>query len=365
MTVESAEAGQTDALETSEAAGGGWKRRGVLRAVALRLLALPPTLIVLVTFSFLITAVLPSNPARVVLGDMASGEAVAEFNHELGLDQPVIEQYFMYWGRLLRGDLGTSFYSGLPVGDEIAHRAGSTLALIVSALILAFAMGVGIALVGTRFPGRFADRSGSFVVSVSQSIPPFVLGIVLLYLLSYQFGIAPPPSGQQPLAAETPPQVTGVLAIDMVLAGRFSELGSVLSHMALPVTALAFGYLAFFARITRPALETAMASDQVQFARTLGLSEARVLHYGWLEARVPVIAYSGQLFAEMLGATAILETIFSWNGLGQWAITSILKLDIPSIQGFVLVAGTATFVVFFALDFIAKALDPRIRYDRN
>lgn len=340
----------------------GGRRHPLLKAAAVRLLALPPTLFVLGSFSFLMTAVLPSNPARVVLGDMASAEDIKAFNSELGLDKPILEQYSDYWGRLLHGDLGASFYSGIPVQEEITHRLGSTLELIVIALILAFVVGVGIALIGVRYQGRSPDRTGLLVVSVSQAVAPFVLGIVLLYVLSYLLGWAPPPSGQLELSGTSPPFVTGVLPIDMLLAGRGDALGSVLSHMALPVGALAFGYLAFFARIARPALDQALNSDQVQFARTLGLGDLRVLQYAWLEARVPVVAYAGQLFAEMLGTTAILETIFAWNGLGQWAIQSILKLDIPSIQGFVLVAGTMTFIVFFAFDLVAKALDPRIRY---
>jgi peptide/nickel transport system permease protein len=196
--------------------------------------------------------------------------------------------------------------------------------------------------------------------SVLQSVPDFFLGLILIYVVFFLLGLAPSPSGRLDIVETPPPDRTGFLLIDSVVAGQWSTLRSVVAHLFLPVVTLGLVYAAYFAKTARSTVGKALGSQQVQFARAMGLPERTVVRYAFVEARTTLVTYSAVLFAALFGGETIVERIFAWGGLGTWALDGILKLDLPVVQGMVLVAGLITLVTYTALDIAVGLLDPRI-----
>lgn len=328
-----------------------------------RILFLPLALFAVVVLAFLLVNALPGNPAGVIAGPAATPEEISAIEARLGLNQPLHERFFTYVAGLLQGDFGTSYYTERPVLDEVLRFLPATLELVALSLGLAALLGVGLGTLAAYHKGRLADRASRMLVTTFQAIPDFFLALLLIYFVFYVAGWAPAPVGQLGLLDNPPPRVTGALMVDAALAGDAQVFGSALRHAFLPVLTLGVYYSAYFARSTYAAMLPALESKQVEFARASGLTERRVLGYAFRQARTPILTYGGILLAALLGGAAIVETIFSWGGFGEWAIDAILQLDVPSVQGFILFAGLGTLVVFTALDILVAMLDPRVRYD--
>ena len=338
------------------------KRRAVL--ISRRLLFIPFAAFIVVTLSFGLINLTPGDPAAVIGGDFADDARLAEIRADLGLDKPLPERYGSYVHSLfIERDLGNSFFTQLPVWDEIWQRLPDTIELIAMGLIVAVLYGSLLGVVSAYFRRRWPDRLARLSVTITQSVPDFFLGILLIYVVFFALGWAPAPVGRLGILDRPPEEVTGSLLIDIFIARDWSLLLKALHHALLPVLTLGLFYSSHFAKTLRVVLSRSLASQQVEFARACGLSERKVLGYALREARTPIITYIGILFAALLGGAAIVETVFAWGGLGQWAIEVILKLDIPAIQGFILVVGLLTLAVYFVLDLLVVALDPRVSYE--
>jgi peptide/nickel transport system permease protein len=335
----------------------------VLKLIGRRLLLLPVSLFVLITLSFGLVELMPGNPAVTVAGNFASPEEIAATEQRLGLDRPLVVRYLDYLGHAVQGDLGTSFFTGQPILTELGNRLPATIELVVLALAFSAVFGLLLGTISAYLRRSWYDRFSRGVVSVLQSVPDFVLALGLIYLLFYLAGVAPPPVGRIGLGADSVPTVTRFLLIDTLLAGRPDLFVEALRHLMLPVIALGVVYAAFFAKMTRSTMVPALNSSQVEFARACGLSEWQVIRYAYLQARAPIITYGAILFGSLVGGAAIVETIFSWQGAGQWALDSILAVDMPAIQGFVLATGVITIVLYLLLDVMVMLLDPRVRYE--
>lgn len=317
---------------------------------------------IVVTLSFVIVNVIPSDPAHVKAGDLASPSVVAEIRHQLGLDRPFFTRYWDYLRGVLHGDLGRSYYSGRPVWSDIWLYLPSTIELIVFALIVAVLIGIAVGTVSALFWSRMPDRLARSFVTVTQAVPDFFLGLIFIFVFFSRLHWAPPPTGQLDIIDPTPPGVTHALMIDSLIHGDWAIFRSALSHAVLPVLALGIVYSAYFAKATRSALKRALDSHQVEFARACGLREREVLAYAFRAVRTPIMTYGGILFSGLVGGAAIVETVFSWNGIGQFEIDRILHFDIPEIQGFIMVAGLITLLVYLALDILVVLTDPRVSY---
>ncbi|MGE3619229.1 MAG: ABC transporter permease [Acidimicrobiia bacterium] len=337
---------------------------GSLARYALRrLLFLPVALVVVVTLAFALVNVIPGNPAGLVAGPVATDEQIAQVERDLGLDRSLWSRYADFLGDLSRGDLGRSYFTDRDVGAEIGRLLPKTLELVAVSLVVALGLGVGLGVVASYWAGRAGGRAAQVVISVSQAMPDFLIGLVLVYVLFFVLGWAPAPVGQLSFGESAPPHVTGSTLVDAVLAGRWDTFGSAVRHMVLPVATLGFYYASYFARVTVGGLVPALGSESVEFARASGLRERTVVWYAFRQALLPIVTYGGILLAALVGGAAIVETVFSWNGFGQWAIDATLQLDLPAIQGFVVVVGAGTLVVYLLLDVLLYALDPRIRRD--
>lgn len=327
--------------------------------IARRLLTIPVSMFVIVTLCFGLVSLIPGDPAAVITGGYATAEQIDAARHELGLDKPLGERYLDYIGAVAHGDLGTSFFTRRPVLQSIGEYLPNTLELIVPALAIAVLLGLVLGGVGAYFQRRLPDRVTSVIITATQSIPDFVLGLVGIYVLFYLARIAPPPLGRLGIADTAPASLTHFLLLDSLIAGDWATLGSALSHAALPVLTLGIIYSSYFAKTTRATLGLAMGSAQVEFARACGLPERQVIRYAFVAARTSILTYGAILFGVLLGGAAIIETIFSWQGAGQWALNAMLKVDVPVIQGFVLVVGLATLLIYLVLDLLIVLLDPR------
>lgn len=337
--------------------------RGVVRMLLNRLAFIPLALFGVITISFLLVSIMPGDPALAILGTTASEREVATVRAELGLDRPLVERYVAYVGDVLQGDFGRSFFTGQDIGGEILKYFPASIELVVMALAIAAIVGISIGTAAGYYRGGLTDKASRVAITGLQAIPEFLIGLLLIFFMFYLWRLAPSPLGRLGIMDPYPPVVTRFLLIDLILAGDWKTLGSALHRSMLPVLTLALGAIPLFAKITRTTVGAAMGSKQVQYARACGLPEWRVVHYALLQARTPILTYTAMLFGAMVGGSAIIETMFSWQGLGQWGLAAIIALDIPAIQGFVIVTGLFTMVVYLVLDLLVLVLDPRIKHD--
>jgi len=327
--------------------------------IARRLVMIPVSMFVIMTLCFGLVSLIPGDPAAAITGGYATAEQIEAVRDQLGLNKPLGERYLDYVGKVLRGDLGNSFFTGRPVISSIGEYLPNTLELIIPALVVAIVLGLALGGIGAYFQGRAPDRLSSIAITITQSIPDFVLGLVGIYLFFYILRIAPAPLGRLGIADSEPTQITNFLFVDSLLTGNWPALGSAMQHAVLPVLTLGLIYSSYFAKTTRATLGQAMNSVQVEFARACGLPEWQVVRYAFVASRTAILTYGAILFGVLLGGAAIIETLFSWRGAGQWALDAMLKVDVPVIQGFVLVVGLMTLIIYLALDVLIVMLDPR------
>jgi ABC-type dipeptide/oligopeptide/nickel transport system permease component len=334
----------------------------MLAYAAKRLALLPLGLLIVVSLSFALVNLAPGDPARAIAGGLATEETLAEIRAELGLDKPLGTRYVGYIESLLKGDLGTSYFTRRTVADEVTQRLPDSLELIVMSLGVAVVLGLVLGGIGAYYRGRWPDTVSRLLTSAIQSIPDFFLGLSLIYFLFFVLGWAPAPVGRIGLLDTRPPRVTGGLLTDAIIAGDWKIFWTGVRHSIMPVLALGIYYAAYFAKTARATLSSAFASRQVEFARACGLPPRAIWMYAFREARTPILTYGAILFAVLIGGAAIVEMVFGWGGVGEWAVGRILALDIPAIQGFVVVAAVVTLLTYIALDLLVAALDPRIKY---
>jgi ABC-type dipeptide/oligopeptide/nickel transport system permease component len=340
-------------------------RRRMLRMLVKRLVIVPISLLMVVLISFLLIALIPQATATAIAGQGATAERVAEINSELGLDKPLVQQFLDYLGRLFQGDLGTSFYSQEPVLPDMLSKLPATLELVIPGLVLALLLGIGWGTLAGYFAGRAADSGVRTIGSILQATPEFLLALLLIYVLFYKLGWAPAPTGRLSISTPTPPDVTGFYTVDALLAGQMDAFWDAVEHLALPVLTIGLSLASVLSRIARSTVGEAFAGPHVEYARALGLPERQIVRYALVDARTTLLTFVASAIAGLVGGDAIVEIIFNWQGVGQWAVTGMTNLDPPQIQAFVLFSGITTLLAYIALDLISMAIDPRITLDHD
>lgn len=333
----------------------------LVKLIGKRLLAIPLSLLVVATFAFFLVALIPGDPAVQILGQFASQDELARLRAELGTDLPFWQRYLSYMGDLAHGDLGTSFVSRRPVLEEIGRFLPATVELVVLSTIGAVLIGLVIGGIGAYYRGRWPEKASSGAITLFQSVPDFLLALLLIFVMFYLLRLVPPPVGRLGFGASAPEAVTGMLLVDSLIAGKFDIFRRAASASIMPVLALSVVYSAYIAKISRTTIGTALNSDQALYARGCGLSEWQVFKYALKQSRTPILTYGAILFGSLIGGAAIIETVFAWRGVGEWALQSMLKMDVPAIQGFIIVAGGITLLLYLLLDILVILLDPRIR----
>lgn len=293
-----------------------------------------PVLLGVTLVAFLLTYWLPGDPARSLAGERYREEDLARIRTELGLDRPLLVQYVAYVGRLVRGDLGVSFATGRPVGEELLERFPRTFLLATASLSLAVLLGLAAGIVAARRPGGLADRLSVLFALGGISVPVFVSAILFLWLFAVTLRWLPP---------------SGWIADDP-------------RALVLPAVTLGVRSAAMIARMTRASLMEVLSADYVRTARAKGCGELGVLlRHGLRNAMVPVVTLIGLDFGSYLSGSVLTESIFAWPGVGQYAMQAILRRDFPAIQGTVLFLSAIFVAVNLAVDLAYGALDPRIR----
>ena len=333
----------------------------MIRYIASRLVIAFLLLLGLITLSFGLVSLLPGDPAVALLGEYATPADVARINAQLGLDLPLWERYLDYMGGALTGDLGHSFFTGSSVSAEIWTRLPNTLVYLVPGLILALAIGMASGTLAAYRYGRLADKTFTGGVSFLMAMPEFVLALLLLFIFYQQLNIAPAPLGMLSSADIPPPRVTGSVPIDAVIAGEWGLVSSILSRAVLPIITMGLFFAAPFGKTVRTGLLQVLNSPQIEFARACGLRPVQVYRYALSDIRGSLMTYMVLLFAASLSGAAIIESVFSWPGVGGWSLDGVLKGDIPVIQGFVLIMGATSLVGYVVLDTLITLLDPRAR----
>jgi ABC-type dipeptide/oligopeptide/nickel transport system permease component len=329
-----------------------------------RFVTVIPTLIGVVVVTFLLTRVLPGDPAVYFAGPAATPESIADIRKSLGLDQPLPEQFLRYVGDLAHGNLGNSLASGQPVVTEIVSRLPASAELTLFGLIISIAIAVPLGILAAVKQGSWIDHTCRVVATAGVSLPVFFTGLLLVYVFYYLLGWAPAPLGRLDVFFTAPPQVTGFYLIDSLIAGDFQGFRASLSQLILPGATLAIFSLAPIARMTRASMLEVLASDYVRTARASGLSSYTVIvTYAFRNAMLPVITTLGMVFSFLLGANVLVEKVFAWPGIGSFAVEALIASDFAPVQGFVLTMAVLYVTLNLIIDILYGVVDPRVRLE--
>jgi peptide/nickel transport system permease protein len=310
--------------------------------------------------TFIVSHLIPGDPARLIAGEHASDAVVAAIRGRLGLDRPIYVQYLRYLGDLLHGDLGTSIRTGRPVLEDIAAFFPATLELVIAALLFAVAVGVPLGVASAVWRDRWIDQIARILAVLGISTPAFWLGLLVILLFYGKLGLLPAGGIADPLAA-SPPAVTGLYLADAAIALDGAALINGLRHLILPGLTLGFVHVGVVARQIRSAMLDQLAEDYVRTAKAGGLSKARVvLRHALPNAMIPSVTVLGLAFGDLLYGAVLTETVFAWPGMGSYVVASIQALDFPAVMGFTVVVSFAYVVVNLLVDLAYLALDPRI-----
>jgi peptide/nickel transport system permease protein len=331
------------------------------RYVARRLLVAVLITLCVTLMTFVLSRVVPGDPARLAAGPSAPPEQVAAIRADFGLDKPVPVQYVQYMGRLVKLDLGESIITGQPVWKELRSRLPATLELIFVSFAVSLVVGFGLALWAASTRRPWLDTSIQGAVTVSNAVPVFILGFWLQYLLFFKWGLLP--SGDRLDAQTAPPRtITGSYLVDGVLTGRPGVTAEAAYHLILPVTVLVLGMLAITVRVTRATMLEQRTRDYVQMLRLKGLPERELMRKHVLRnALIPVLPLLGIQFGYLISATVLVETVFGWPGIGKYAFDSLVALDYEPVMGFVLVSTIIFVLASLIVDLLTPVIDPRIR----
>ncbi len=333
----------------------------MLRTTVSRLGTAVPSLVGVVVITFLLTRVLPGDPATYFAGPVASAEAIAAIRAQLGLDQPLWVQFAHYLGSLAHGDLGVSLTTGQPVLAEIAARLPASAELTLLALLAATAVAVPLGILAALRQGSWIDHLCRVVTTAGVSLPVFFTGLLAVYVFYFVLGWAPAPLGRLDTFMNPPERVTGLYLVDSLLAGDGETFAAALAQLALPAGTLALFALAPLARITRASMLSVLASDFVRTARASGLRGRTVVFaYAFRNAMLPVLTTLGMVFSFLLGANVLVEKVFAWPGIGSYAVEALIASDFAPVQGFVLTMAILYIALNLAVDLLYGLIDPRM-----
>lgn len=305
-----------------------------------RVLLTVPTVLGTSVLVFMILHLAPGDPAMIVAGPTAPPDVVENIRTQLGLDQPVLVQYWRYISNALRGDLGRSILTRRPVSEEVATAFLNTFELVIAARIWSLLVAIPIGVVAAVKRQSIFDKLSMVTALLGLSLPIFWIGLMAIWLFAFQLGWFP-------------------------ISGRGGPVWSAegLRHLVLPALTLGGIQIPALARLTRSSVLEALGQDYVRTARAKGLAERLVVaKHALKNALLPVVTIVGLQFATLLGGAVVTETIFSWPGLGRLAVTAILTRDFPVVQGTILVAAVTFVTINLLVDLVYAVLDPRIKY---
>ena len=336
---------------------------GFLRFFLRRLAALVLLGVGITFVAFILTQLVPSNAAATNLGEQAAADpaAVATFKHKYGLDRPLPVRYAIYLEHLARGDLGQSSLTHNAVTHDLGEFIPATAELALYSVLIASFLGIAFGVVAAMRRNRPTDHVLRVVSLSGISMPTFWIALVALYVGFYRLGWFPGADRLNP-GATPPPSVTRLYSIDALLAGQWSVFVQALHHLVLPALVLAAFNVSLLTRYTRSAVLEVSGNDYVRAARAKGLPERVVIVRHILRAALPsIVTVLGLVFANVLTGAVLVEKIFSWPGVGQYAYQAAVNLDVPAVAGVSLFVAVVYITINFVVDVLYGVIDPRIR----
>jgi peptide/nickel transport system permease protein len=303
------------------------------RYIAMRSMHSAALLIGVSVVVFLLLHIVPGDPATVLLGEQSTPERLAEVRRALGLDQPLLNQYWRFVSHAIRGDFGDSIRAMRPVLPYVLDHLPATLELSVGALVLSTAVGIPLGMLSAIRRGSLWDSISVTLALLAQSAPNFWVGVMLIYTFSVQWHLLP-------------------------VSGR----GTV-AHVLLPSVTLAFAFLGLIMRLTRSSMLEVLGQDYIRTAWAKGLSGRRVVaRHALKNALIPIVTLAGLQIGTLLGGAVVTETVFAWPGMGSLAVQAVFQRDYPVVQTIALFLGAAFVLINWAVDVTYSLLDPRIHY---
>lgn len=337
----------------------------MLKYIGKRLLYLIPQLLGISFATFILIRMLPGNPARMMAGPMATEEGIRLIESQMGLDKSIIVQYGIYVKKALSGDLGVSWFTSNSVATDLASRFPATLELISVAMffiiLIMIPLGVITVLPTKGWFKKILDRVVFVYGLLAGALPDFWLGLIFIFIFYSTLNIIPVPSGRIDMWISQPAQITGMYTVDSLLTLNWAALLSSMQYLALPVITLVFVYGSPILKMTRTTMVNMLNSQFVEYAKACGLSNFTILRYALHNSLPPVITLVAVIYGFLLGGAVLVENLFSWGGIGQYAVQAIANQDFSAMQGFVLVAAAFTLFIYFVIDLIYHFIDPRIK----
>jgi peptide/nickel transport system permease protein len=312
--------------------------------------------------TFVLTRLIPADPARAAAGPEASVEAVQTLRTLMGLDRPLPVQYASYMRDLVSLNFGRSIQTQRYVREDLAAFFPATAELAIAVMLAYTTISVGLGVFAAISQGRALDYAIRIVALVGVGLPAFWLGLMLQIVFYRHLGWLPAAGRLDPFIV-SPPRLTGLYVLDSMLTGHWQALGSSVQHLILPVVAAVVSRLAVGLKLTRISLLEVLGEHYIRTARSKGLPGIVVIYkHGLRNALIPIVTALGMQFSALLGGTVIVEVVFAWPGIGRYAVGSIRTLDFPAIMSVTVVLAVIFLVVNLLVDMLYVWLDPRVKY---
>ena len=320
------------------------------------------TLAGVVVFVFLLTHILPSNPAALRAGPLADAELIQKYEREMGLDQPLYVQFGVYAREILSGNLGESWKTGQPVLEELGDRLPATIELAATAFLIALFVGLLLGVLAAVYAGTWIDQGVRLYATLGAAQALFWLALLSVHVFYYTLDWAPAPLDRLTIGVPEPPLVTGLFTVDSLLAGQFSTFLDALNHLWLPALVLAFVVSAPIVKMTRGSMLDSLNSDYIRTAKAIGVpGHSVVARDGLRNAFIPILTMIGIVFGYLIAGNVVVEKVFSWAGIGQYAWNALTINDFNAVQGFVILIAVIYVGINVVIDLAYGVIDPRIR----
>lgn len=334
----------------------------MLKFLGKKLFVIIPTFIGITILSFSLIRMVPGDPVLLLLGERGSTpEVYAQMQKALGLDKPLLIQYWLFVKNALTGDLGISVISKQPVFSEFMARFPATLELGMVAMFFAISLGIPAGIIAAVKRNSLYDYSIMGISLTGYSMPIFWWGLLLILFFSVHLGVTPV-SGRLSVLYDIEP-ITGFMLIDTLLSGEgIAAFIDALKHIFLPALAMGTIPLAVTARMTRSSMLEVIGEDYMRTAKAKGLAPMRIIYlHGLRNALIPVITVIGLMFGSIITGAILTETIFSWPGIGKWMVASVAQRDYPVIQGGILIIATMVIFINTLVDILYAYINPKMR----
>ncbi|SHF75129.1 peptide/nickel transport system permease protein [Kaistia soli DSM 19436] len=330
-----------------------------MRYVGQRILFSILSLCVLLFITFLLSHVVSGDPAIVAAGPNAGADKIAAVRQEMGLDRPLLVQFWIYCSNILHGDLGTSWFTRQPIASDIIRELPPSLELVFVAMVINLAVSLPLGLLTARYAGTTFDDVVRLVVMAGAGLPIFWLAIILQQVVAGQWRLLPT-AGRLGFENRDFTGATGFTLLDSLMQGRFDVFADALAHLVLPAFALTLLFTAVGVRITRTAMMGEFRKDYVVLARAKGASEGRIMvRHVFANGATPALTVFGMQFGWMLGATVLVEEIFGRPGIGRYAVKAVTQSDIHAVVAVVFVVGLVFLISNLVVDIALFLLTPR------